>query len=132
VSLFQNVEKLISISEYHIQKLKEENISYSDVKNPELYIDTVGSTYLSKVKYMVMILITTVILEAMDSAYMCFITVTLIISCMSTRKLTPVTNIYKRTCITFYLIWFYVLIDFLHIESYPCILVPVVDDDEGI
>ncbi|KAK2167897.1 hypothetical protein LSH36_22g00005 [Paralvinella palmiformis] len=52
-TLFQNVEKLVSISEYHVYKLKEDSIGYADVKDPdEMFIDIVGCTYLPKLLMM--------------------------------------------------------------------------------
>ena len=52
LTLFQNIEKLISISEYHVYKLQEESIRYSDVKDStETFIDMVGCIYLPKVRY---------------------------------------------------------------------------------
>ena len=51
-TLFQNVEKLVSISEYHVYKMKEDSRRYSDVKGPpiDVYLDTIGSIYLPKVR----------------------------------------------------------------------------------
>ena len=51
LTLFQNIEKLISISEYHVYKLQEESIRYSDVKDStETFIDMVGCIYMPKVR----------------------------------------------------------------------------------
>ena len=50
VTLFQNVEKLISISEYHVYKLADGNTSYSDVTgSSDKFINIIGSIYLPKV-----------------------------------------------------------------------------------
>ena len=49
-TLFQNMEKLISISEYHVHKLHEDSISYSDVKDEGImFTESIGSTYVLKV-----------------------------------------------------------------------------------
>jgi regulator of G-protein signaling 3 len=50
LTLFQNLEQLVSISEYHVHKLQESRISYSDINDQEhMFTDVLGSIYLSKV-----------------------------------------------------------------------------------
>jgi hypothetical protein len=50
LTLFQNIHKLLCISEYHVHKLREESDNYSDVKDStQMFIDIVGSIYLPKV-----------------------------------------------------------------------------------
>ncbi|CAH1786293.1 unnamed protein product [Owenia fusiformis] len=50
-TLFQNIEKLVLISECHLRQLREQSILYSDVPDQTIgFVDTVGGTYVHKIQ----------------------------------------------------------------------------------
>ena len=51
-TLFQNVEKLVTLSDDIAHKLSENSVPYSDLDNSaEKFIDTVGGVFQAKVQY---------------------------------------------------------------------------------